>query len=192
MRRPPSAHRAEVARRSGPLSPVRLQLRRSQSDPARRAGSARPAGRDFGNPFDESLLVYGVRTNEDRWAAVQAIEVTWDLIRLRYITWEKPMPSVTITGGFPARCRGRHLRDGGQARYRHIRAVARLGYVPSGHGGRRRKERGQPSRTPALASAGPSRSWFPRARTARPTRSVRPSPRCHWRNAGSAGGRARP
>lgn len=59
-----------------------------------------PLGGIFGNPFDESLLVYGVRTNEDRWAAVQAIEVTWDLIRLRYITWEKPMPSVTITGGF--------------------------------------------------------------------------------------------
>ena len=59
-----------------------------------------PLGGIFGDPFDESLLVYGVRTNEDRWAAVQAIEVTWDLIRLRYTTWEKPMPLVTITGGF--------------------------------------------------------------------------------------------
>jgi len=59
-----------------------------------------PLGGIFGDPFDESLLVYGVHTNENRWAAVQAIEVTWDLIRLRYITWEKPMPSVTITGGF--------------------------------------------------------------------------------------------
>jgi hypothetical protein len=59
-----------------------------------------PLGWILGDPFVPCLLVYGVRTNEDRWAAVQVVEVTWDLIRLRFITWEKPMASVAITGGF--------------------------------------------------------------------------------------------
>ena len=151
-----------------------------------------PLGGIFGNPFDESLLVYGVRTNEDRWAAVQAIEVTWDLIRLRYITWEKPMPSVTITGGFPARMSGSPPSGRWPSRVPPHSCRRPSWLRPQRARRPAPQERGQPSRTPASASAGPSRSWFPRARTARPTRSVRPSPRCHWRNAGSAGGRARP
>ena len=61
-----------------------------------------PFGSLFGNnPFDESLRIYGVRTNEGRWAAVQAVEVTFDYIRFRYITWEKPLASVEIVGDFP-------------------------------------------------------------------------------------------
>ena len=40
-----------------------------------------PFGLLFGNnPFNESLRIYGVRTNEGRWAAVQAVEVTFDFI----------------------------------------------------------------------------------------------------------------
>jgi len=54
----------------------------------------------FGNPFKESLRIYGVRTNEARWAAVQAVDVTLDHIRFRYITWEKPLATVQIVGGF--------------------------------------------------------------------------------------------
>lgn len=59
-----------------------------------------PFGLLFGNPFRESLRIYGVRTNEGRWAAVQAVDVTVDHIRFRYITWEKALASVQIVGGF--------------------------------------------------------------------------------------------
>lgn len=59
-----------------------------------------PFGLLFGNPFKESLRIYGVRTNEGRWAAVQAVDVTPDHIRFRYITWEKALVSVQIVGGF--------------------------------------------------------------------------------------------
>jgi hypothetical protein len=41
-----------------------------------------------------------VRTNEGRWATVQAIDVTLHHIRFRYITWEKPLSAVHIVGGF--------------------------------------------------------------------------------------------
>ena len=59
-----------------------------------------PFGLLFGNPFDETLRIYGVRTNEGRWAAIQAVEVTFDHIKFRYITWEKPLAAVQIIGGF--------------------------------------------------------------------------------------------
>lgn len=59
-----------------------------------------PFGLLFGDPFRESLRIYGVRTNEGRWAAVQAVDVTVDHIRFRYITWEKALASVQIIGGF--------------------------------------------------------------------------------------------
>ena len=59
-----------------------------------------PFGLFSGNPFDETLRIYGVRTNEGRWAAVQAVEVTFDYIRFRYITWEKALATVQIVGGF--------------------------------------------------------------------------------------------
>jgi hypothetical protein len=51
-----------------------------------------------GDKYRESRGVYGVRTNEDRWSAVQVIEVEDTYIRLRYRTWERPIPSVQIVG----------------------------------------------------------------------------------------------
>ena len=59
-----------------------------------------PFGIFTGDPFKESLRIYGVRTNEARWAAIQAVDVTLDHIRFRYITWEKPLAAVQIVGGF--------------------------------------------------------------------------------------------
>ncbi|OSC36917.1 hypothetical protein [Mycobacterium decipiens] len=59
-----------------------------------------PFGFLSGNPFKESLRIYGVRTNEGRWAAVQAIDVRLDNIRFRYITWEKAVAAVQIVGDF--------------------------------------------------------------------------------------------
>jgi hypothetical protein len=59
-----------------------------------------PFGLLTGDPFRESMRIYGVRTNEGRWAAVQAVEVTFEYVRFRYITWEKPLATVEITGGF--------------------------------------------------------------------------------------------
>ena len=44
--------------------------------------------------------MYGVRTNEDRWSAVQVIEVENTFIRLRYRAWERPIPSVEIVGSW--------------------------------------------------------------------------------------------
>jgi hypothetical protein len=60
-----------------------------------------PFGFVFGDPFKESRRIYGVRTNEGRWAAVQAVEVTFEHIRFRYITWEKALATVEIVGDFP-------------------------------------------------------------------------------------------
>jgi hypothetical protein len=59
-----------------------------------------PFGLFTGTVFTPSLRIYGVRTNEGRWAAVQAVEVTFDYIRFRYITWEKALAAVQIVGGF--------------------------------------------------------------------------------------------
>jgi len=53
-----------------------------------------------GDKYRESRGVYGVRTNEDRWSAVQVIEVEDSFIRLRYRTWERPIPSVEIVGAW--------------------------------------------------------------------------------------------
>jgi hypothetical protein len=59
-----------------------------------------PLGQIFGNPYDETLRIYGVRTNEGRWAAIQAVDVTDEAIRFRYITWEKAQATVQIVGAF--------------------------------------------------------------------------------------------
>ena len=59
-----------------------------------------PFGLVFGDPFTETKRIYGVRTNEGRWAAVQALEVTLDRIVFRYITWEKALATVQIVGDF--------------------------------------------------------------------------------------------
>lgn len=50
--------------------------------------------------YDESRRIYGVRTNEGRFAAVMVTQVTDDFIRLRYRTYEKRLPTLGITGGF--------------------------------------------------------------------------------------------
>jgi hypothetical protein len=66
----------------------------------------------FGDAYRETLLVYGVRTNEGRWAAVQVVEVTDTSIRVRYETFAEAEPSVTITGGFDCRPTGRRIVEG--------------------------------------------------------------------------------
>jgi len=68
--------------------------------PLHEIASFNPFGMFSGNPFDETRQIYGVRTNEGRWAAVQAVNVTLEHIVFRYITWEKALASVQIIGGF--------------------------------------------------------------------------------------------
>lgn len=68
--------------------------------PLAELASLNPFGLMFGDPFKETRRIYGVRTNEGRWAAVQAVEVTLDHIVFRYITWEKALSTVQIVGGF--------------------------------------------------------------------------------------------
>ncbi|MDD1662405.1 MAG: hypothetical protein LUQ60_01485 [Methanomicrobiales archaeon] len=48
----------------------------------------------------ETNLVYGVRTDEDRYSLIQAIEVKDDQVRIAYQTYEKVLPSIEIRGGF--------------------------------------------------------------------------------------------
>jgi hypothetical protein len=58
-----------------------------------------PFGIIFGDGlFDETMQVYGVRTNEGRWSAIQAVEVDSERMRLRYRTWERIGPNVQIKG----------------------------------------------------------------------------------------------
>ncbi len=59
----------------------------------------------FGDRYRELLSVYGVLTNEGRYAAVQAVQVEDSFIRLRYRTYEKRLPTVQIKGQF--RCEPR-------------------------------------------------------------------------------------
>jgi hypothetical protein len=54
----------------------------------------------FGDRYDERRYVYGVRTNEDRYAAIQVFKVEDHYIRIRYKTYEKFLPSLEIKGGF--------------------------------------------------------------------------------------------
>ena len=82
----------------------------------------------FGDVFDffgfdeylESGRIYGVRTNERRYAAVMATEVTDDFVRLRYRTYEKRVPTLVIVGGFT--CSPGFVADKATVR---VRAVAR-------------------------------------------------------------------
>jgi hypothetical protein len=48
----------------------------------------------------ETGLVFGVRTDEGRYSLIQAVEVKDDLVRIAYRTYEKPLPSIEILGGF--------------------------------------------------------------------------------------------
>lgn len=48
-----------------------------------------------------TLNVYAVRTNEGRYAAVQAVEVSDSYIRLAFKTFEKRLPVLQILGDFP-------------------------------------------------------------------------------------------
>jgi hypothetical protein len=50
--------------------------------------------------YREHRRVYGVRTDEERYALVQAIRVTDDDVTLRYRTYEKHLPECTVMGGF--------------------------------------------------------------------------------------------
>ena len=67
-----------------------------------------PLGGLFGDRYRERLYVYGVRTNEGRYSAVQVVQVEDGFIRLRYRTFEKRLPTVQIKGGF--RCEPRFGR----------------------------------------------------------------------------------
>lgn len=66
-------------------------------------GIPNPAGALFGDTFLESRQVLAVRTNEGRYALVQAIEVQDDRVRLRFKTFETLQPAVQIVGGFQCR-----------------------------------------------------------------------------------------
>ncbi|MCX7782722.1 MAG: hypothetical protein N2318_03650 [Meiothermus sp.] len=48
----------------------------------------------------ETRLVYALKTAEGRYSVVQVSEVFDDRIRLRYKTYEKPLPSVQLSGEF--------------------------------------------------------------------------------------------
>ena len=86
----------------------------------------------FGGVFDifgideylESGRIYGVRTNERRYAAVTATELTDSFIRLRYRTYEKRLPTLAIIGGFT--CSPGTVADKGTVRFVPSPALARL------------------------------------------------------------------
>ncbi|MGV9711580.1 hypothetical protein ACWDTI_13055 [Gordonia sp. NPDC003424] len=44
--------------------------------------------------------VYGFRTNEGRWSAIQVTDASNSSVTVRYVTWEKPEPTVQIAGAF--------------------------------------------------------------------------------------------
>jgi hypothetical protein len=50
--------------------------------------------------YKETRRIFGVRTNERRFAAVMATQVTGDFVRLRYRTYEKRLPTLEIIGRF--------------------------------------------------------------------------------------------
>ena len=97
---PLGSNRPARLQRAVPLRRLPVHLRRAEPGSAGRTGDPQPVRILFGDPFKESKRIYGVRTNEGRWAAVQAVEVTLALIRFRYITWEKALATVQIVGGF--------------------------------------------------------------------------------------------
>jgi hypothetical protein len=59
-----------------------------------------PFGIFTGDFFNETRLVYGVHTDDDRYAVVRVIEVTQEYIRLEFKTYDKFVPSVHIEGGW--------------------------------------------------------------------------------------------
>jgi len=77
--------------------------------------------------FDEYLesgRIYGVRTNERRYAAVTVTEVTDSYIRLRYRTYEKRVPTLEIVGGFT--CSPAIVPDKGTVRFVPSPALVRV------------------------------------------------------------------
>jgi hypothetical protein len=54
----------------------------------------------FPTIYIPTMLVYAVQTSEQRFSVIQVVEVKEDLIRIRYRTFEKPIPRVRITGEF--------------------------------------------------------------------------------------------
>ena len=114
----------------------------------------------------ETGLVYGVRTDEDRYSLIQAVEVEDDLVRIAYRTYEKPLPSIEILGGFRyegglAGAAGNIVREGDiVSAARVVTAASRLPCPPAQltPGG----TSGAPTSSPAVdpcagMKAGPSR-----------------------------------
>jgi len=54
----------------------------------------------LGDLFKESLYVFAVRTDEDRYSAVRVTRVEQGYIQLQFRTYEKFVPKVEIAGGF--------------------------------------------------------------------------------------------
>ncbi len=54
----------------------------------------------FDYKYKESALVFGVRTDDDRYALMQVTKVDDDYIRVKYKTYDKPFPQVSILGTF--------------------------------------------------------------------------------------------
>lgn len=53
-----------------------------------------------GTQYIETKLVFGVRTDEGRFAVVQVAEIFDDRIRIRFRTYDKRLPDVQLVGGF--------------------------------------------------------------------------------------------
>ncbi len=47
-----------------------------------------------------TMMVYAVETSEQRFSVIQVVEVTENLVKIRYRTFEKPIPRVRIVGEF--------------------------------------------------------------------------------------------
>jgi hypothetical protein len=54
----------------------------------------------FPTIYIPSLLVYAVQTSEQRFSIIQVVEVREDHVKIRYRTFEKPVPRVRIVGEF--------------------------------------------------------------------------------------------
>jgi hypothetical protein len=59
-----------------------------------------PFGILTGDLFRETGNVFGVKTDDDRYGVVRALEVSPDFVRLQYKTYDKSVPSVQIVGDF--------------------------------------------------------------------------------------------
>jgi hypothetical protein len=74
-------------------------------------GVPNPLGSLFGDEFIESRQVFAVRTNQGRYALVQATEVEDDSVLLGFKTYETTQAAVQIVGGFQCERAARIPRD---------------------------------------------------------------------------------